>query len=149
LVVLTVPSRSRAAVAAADLSHAVIGCSEWGPAEDGRPTRWVVEPRAQFFIRAHASYIGVPLRLITPDRSASAEIAVYLDGRLADRVRLTAGTWVTVAVAMPDHARGPYYRVEVEVGSWHASARSRPGRAGAAAGGIQMGELLVTMKPTR
>ena len=148
-IVLTMPARARQAVAGADLVQASIGFSQWGPDETGRRSRWIVAPRAQFFVPANASGVRLPLRLVAADRTPAAEISIYLDGRLANRVHLAVGTWNTVAMVLPEHARGPFYRVEIDVGDWHASAPPTADGPDRVVEGIQMGKPLLVSKPKR
>jgi hypothetical protein len=148
-VVLTLPVRAREAVAKADLANAAIGCSRWGRDETGKRSRWIVAPKAQFFVPATASGVRIPFRLVATNPSAAAEVSIYLAGRMANRVHLAAGTWNTVAMVLPEHASGPYYKVEVDVGVWHASALPASEDAGHVVEGVQMGEMVLMSRPVR
>jgi O-antigen ligase len=148
-VILTLPVRAREAIASADLASAAIGCSEWGHDETGTRCRWIVAPTAQFLVPATASAVRMPFRLVATNHSAAAEVSIYLDGRLANRVHLDAGTWNTVAMVLPEHASGRYFRVEVDVGARHAAAPPSADDGDRIVEGIQMGGMVLTPKPVR
>jgi len=115
LVVVTTPARARDAVAELDLTHASIGLSSWGNDELGRPCRWLVASKAQFFVPAGASGMQLPVRYVAAAPAAAVEVVILLDGRLATRVRPPAGVWSSVAIALPAHASGPFHRVELDI----------------------------------
>lgn len=143
-VALTIPARAGDAIAGADLRLAAIGYSAWEPDESGKPVRWATAQWSQFFIAGEASGVRIPLRLVARDQSASAEVSVYLDSRLAGRVRLASGVWSTFAMLLPDRTARPYHQVEIEVGRWFASRLPPP-----APGAIQMGEPAPTRNDSR
>ena len=85
-IAVSVPIRARQAVRDADLASVSTGLSLWQHEPDGTRYRWAGS-RAAFYIPAATKAVRIPLRygsaLVGP-----IEVAIFIDGREADRVRL-------------------------------------------------------------
>ncbi len=138
LIVVSVPLRWHASTEAADLRGALIGCTQWETSADVGRACWITGPKARFFVAGNASGLRVPFRLVAPDPLKSLEISVYLDGRLANGLRLSPGTWKTLALAVPEHPQRANHQVEVEIVG-----------GGGSNAAVQMGKALVTPRAGR
>ncbi len=139
VVAATVPVRSQWASAVADLSEATTGLSSTQTDGAGTSFRWLTDASAQFFVPADARLVRVPFRLVSGRPSTGADLAIFLDGRPANRVHLEAGIWTTVAFAMPSRQGARFRRFEIRLDNRELAARSARGKEEYAREGIQMG----------
>ena len=107
---VSVPLRAQQGLAAAYLEHQGIGLSGWRTSSDGvrhRLAGW----RSTVFIPSEAGVISLPIRGATdgPAGGAGIEVELYLNGRLADVVRVGPDEWRTLALRIPDRPDAPRF----------------------------------------
>ena len=102
--VVTLPSRTLAAVRGANVEHTSIGFSLWQREANGARYRWA-GGRATFYVPSSAQAVRIPLRHGT-EGPGTLELRIFLEGREADRVLLRAGDeWKTVRLVLGDASR--------------------------------------------
>jgi O-antigen ligase len=104
----TLYARVASTQAALDLEHVAIGTSLWQKDPDGTRYR-IVHGRATFFVPA-AGFVRIPLRL---PRGRDRDVELWLDGHLADVVRVPAGAWSTRRMLVPRVDGRLFRRLEV------------------------------------
>jgi hypothetical protein len=114
LFLASIPFRAATAVAQADLEHLGIGLSLWQRDEEGLRYRWA-GGRSTLFVPADASAVRIPLRHGGHD-PRRLEIAIFLEGREADRIVLEAeGGWRIFRLLLRDGERPRFLRVDLIV----------------------------------
>jgi O-antigen ligase len=113
--VCSIPFRTVAAVREADVENTSVGFSLWQRGPDGSRFRWAGD-RATFFVPSSARAVRIPLRhgSTGPD---DLEVRIFLDGREADRVRLSeVGEWRILRLVLVQRKHGPFARIDLEAG---------------------------------
>ena len=112
-IVVTVPWRAKAAIAAADLEHVSYGFSMWQGEADSWRYRFI-GGHATFYVPAAARAVQVPMRTGTIVRR-TIEVTVLADGREVNRVLLPADDlWRTVRFLVRPSASGArFVRVDL------------------------------------
>ena len=108
---VSIPFRARRELATSDLEHQAIGLSGWQQGADGVRYRlggaW-----STVFVPADARSVVLPLRRALS--GADIEVALWLDGRPADVVRVPADRWYELHLALPSTSTGHrFYRLEL------------------------------------
>jgi O-antigen ligase len=113
--VCSIPFRTVAAVREADVENTSVGFSLWQHGPDGSRFRWA-GGRATFFVPSSARAVRIPLRhgSTGPD---DLEVRIFLDGREADRVRLSeVGDWRILRLVLVQRKHEPFARIDLEAG---------------------------------
>ena len=107
VVVVSIPARARTEFAGANLEHVGIGLSRWHAGLDGIGYR-TAGATSTVFLPADAPVVTIRLRAAQP--GSVIEVQLYLDGRQANAVRVTADAWTVVAVPIPPRDRDQRFR---------------------------------------
>jgi len=108
--------------------HVTSGLSRWETDEDGVRFRWT-SGRASFFVPSSARKVTIPLRAVPASGDARPFVVdIWIDGRLADRVVLADGSWVTAVERPVPRPRGRRFRrIDLRVdrawGDWRRGVR--------------------------
>jgi hypothetical protein len=97
LLATTVPIRARYEQRHATFDGVALGMTSWQRDASGNLFRWAA-PRSAVFVGSAARIVRLPLRA-TGD--TACEVAIWLDGRQADRVTAPAGFWQEVRLRLP------------------------------------------------
>ncbi len=113
--VCSIPFRTVAAVRNADVENTSVGFSLWQRGPDGSRFRWA-GGCATFFVPSSARAVRIPLRHGSTGPN-DLEVRMFLDGREADRVRLSkAGGWRILRLVLVQRKHGPFARIDLEAG---------------------------------
>ena len=93
------------------------GMHPYRVAPDGTSYRWALQPRVEFFVADTVRHVAIPIRHDIGAFREPAQLTVLVDGRVAEQITLTDGTWrtlrylpttrdPTVLAHAPDHDRG-------------------------------------------
>jgi O-antigen ligase len=107
-----VPVRASRAIRTADFEHLGVGLSGWRSDGDGVHYRETHGP-ALVFVPSGEGAVELSLRAAGPKQSPLV-VDLYLEGRLANRVRLTDAQWTTVSLIVP-RSRRRFDRLELRV----------------------------------
>lgn len=131
-----VPWRAWSLQRGADLEGVGYGFSGWKQAGD---RLWRTSPLpAVIFVPASADRVTLPLRLRAPAGTAAPAVQVWIDGELADAIRLPNGAWTESGFPMPRTAAGRFRRMEFRwAGDPPPAARVDVGRQIARSGGAR------------
>ena len=119
-IVLSVPARVAAIRREIDLTGVGVGLSAWRTdADDARHFR-VAARHAALFVDSRAPHVRVPLRARGPGRPA-IDVALFLEGRLAGRLRVQSGAWSDLDMPLPPPGGHPrFLRLDLR---WSSDAR--------------------------
>lgn len=125
-----------------ELSHAIFGVHgvETGP--DGVRYQWMSQPTAEILVLKRARAVTVPLRHEIGAFLEPASVAITLDGRPVDRLRLDDGNWRPSTIRLPIAGggwRAPRIRISLDH-VWYP-ARIIPSSNDPRALGLQIGEI--------
>jgi hypothetical protein len=110
--IVPLPVRVRSAIKRADMESTSVGLSKWQRSGDDMRWRWA-GGQATFFVDATARSVGIPLRL--PADSPPREVRIFVDGREANRIRLSpSDSWRVVRFIVARRA-AVFLRIDVEV----------------------------------
>jgi O-antigen ligase len=136
----SLPFRAAAAVRAANLENTSIGFSIWHRDSGGLRYRWA-GGRSSFFVPASARAVRIPLRH-GPEAPDPIEVRILLDGREANRVRLSANRgWQNVLLLIPSSDGQAFSRIDLEVTT--PGGPVLPGEAKRASGLLSVGRPIV------
>jgi hypothetical protein len=144
-ILVTVPLRARHQLQNTDMSTAGIGFSPWERDSDGVVFRWLDAARGQFYLPVSLPFARLPLRLVA-EPGATAEVELFLDGRLANRVLLTSGRWELVTMILPRRQVTDFHRVEVRRVAATQPSQETP--AEEVRTGVQVGKPFPSAAPT-
>ncbi|HXG54533.1 MAG TPA: O-antigen ligase family protein [Vicinamibacterales bacterium] len=114
VLIATVPWRATQAMRTADLEHVSTGFSMWQHAPDGMRYR-LMGGRATFYVASTAKAVRIPFRIGLMIRR-SVEVTVFLDGREASRLMVTADDlWRTLRVVIRGNREATFTRVDLVV----------------------------------
>jgi len=108
----TLPFRAIAARRQADVENASSGFSLWQRGPERSRYRWA-GGRSLFFVKASARRVRIPIER-GPQAPDPVEVRVFLDGREADRVRLTGDEQRLVRLALMREPEAKFRRIELE-----------------------------------
>lgn len=125
-----------------ELSHAIFGVHgvETGP--DGARYQWMSQPAAEILVLKPARAVTIPLRHEIGAFREPASVAISLDGRRVDELRLDDGDWRYSTIRLPATRGGrqaPRIRISLDH-VWHP-ARIIPNSNDPRALGLQIGEI--------
>ena len=114
---LTIPVRAGRELADANLEHRGIGLSLWQEREDGVRYR-LAGAQSTLFIPSDARAVTIPLRSARQD--LQLDVALRLDGRPADVIRIPGDRWHEARLMLPSDRSAPRFRrLELQVaGEW-------------------------------
>ena len=107
LVVLSIPIRAGQEVADAELEHRGIGLSLWQHGEDGVRYR-LAGARSTVFVPADARVVTFAVRAVQP--GVELHVAVRMDGRRADVIRVAGDRWYEAELVLPTDRDAPRFR---------------------------------------
>jgi hypothetical protein len=103
----SIPVRARAERAEFNLEHQGIGLSGWRDEVEG--VRYRLAGRtSSVFVPSGTRAFAVPLRAAGPRGELRVEL--WLDGRLADIVRVPSDRWLSVQLLLPTGSKAPRFR---------------------------------------
>ena len=97
LLVATVPLRARYEQRHATLDGVALGMTGWQRDESGNLFRWAA-PRSTVFVDSTARLVRLPVRAT---RDTACDLAIWIDGRPADRVSVPSGFWQEIRLRLP------------------------------------------------
>ena len=138
LLVLSVPSRARQELLAADPTRVSYGFFEWSVDADGTPYRWS-ESRATLFVDGRARLIEIPFSGTAPS-GVVQHVEIRIDGQLANRV--TVGReWQRVRMILRPRASTEPHRIDLTVSPTWVPAKVIPGNEDRRTLGVNVGRI--------
>jgi hypothetical protein len=100
----------------ANLEHAGVGLSMWQRDEQGIRFRWA-GGRSVIYVPADATAVRIPLRH-GGQGPATIDVGIFIGGREANRIRLTAGAeWTVVRLLITRHDEARFLGVNLVAAS--------------------------------